>query len=72
MVSGCSEIVLLDSKAVTIKASILAGNADLDVAILKPERAITSKSLPISSRDGKQLAIGTQVSTWAFQAGTRA
>ena len=69
VVSGCSEILVIDSKAVAIKASLLAGNLDLDLAILSTEHGIKAKALPISTRDGKQLAIGTQVSTWGYPGG---
>lgn len=69
VVSGCSEILVMDPKATTMKASLLAGNMDLDLAILSIESGIKAKALPISTRDGKQLAVGTQVSTWGFPGG---
>jgi S1-C subfamily serine protease len=69
VIAGCSDILLVDSKAVQTKASLLAGNQDLDLAILSTETPIKEKALPISARDGKQLAVGTQVSTWGFPGG---
>jgi S1-C subfamily serine protease len=66
---GCSQISVINPKGIEIKASVLASNTDLDLAILSTETPMTGKALEITNLDNNKFLIGTQVSTWGFPGG---
>lgn len=67
VVRGCSEPILILANAATIKATIVATDADSDLAILNPESPITASALTISKLS--DFVIGAQVTTWGFPNG---
>jgi hypothetical protein len=69
VVRGCNnpQMVLPDGKLASV--TIIAGDQDLDLAIVKPGAAIAAKPLEIALAN--DFKVGTQVSTWGFPGGYR-
>lgn len=67
VVRGCSEILVLPATGPLTKASVLAKDADADLALLGLDSPLALPALPISKRT--DFTIGTQVSTWGFPGG---
>lgn len=67
VVRGCSEILVLPVTGAAIKASVLANDGDVDLALLALDPPLALPALPITNRT--DFTIGTQVSTWGFPGG---
>jgi S1-C subfamily serine protease len=67
VVHDCAAPVLLLTNGTTNKITIVASDADLDIAILNPALPIVATPLGISSLP--DFIIGAQVTTWGFPAG---
>jgi hypothetical protein len=67
VVKDCSDIVVTDAAGTSTPATREAGDARLDLALLRPATTLDARALPISMR--ADLTIGTQVSTWGFPRG---
>lgn len=64
---GAAEVVLLPASSESIKALVLALDADLDLALLSPSSEFGATELSIEKKS--DLAIGSQVTTWGFPGG---
>lgn len=64
---GAAELHMLTASSDTIKASVLAIDVDLDLAMLSPTSEFGATELPI--KEQSDLAIGSQVTTWGFLGG---
>lgn len=60
-------IVFPDGSA--IESTVIGVDAETDIAILNPKRAISGPALTISAQS--EFSVGTQVSTWGFPGGYR-
>lgn len=67
VVRGCSEVILVTGSGSHIKATVLAVDSEIDLALLTPNNPLPVAGLPISTRE--TFSIGTQVSTWGFPGG---
>jgi S1-C subfamily serine protease len=67
VVRGCTEVLLEHFSGKVIKASVVATDADLDLALLKPESVFGQSSLNLSKTE--MLKYGTLVSSWGFPYG---
>ena len=67
VVRGCTEVSLEHSSGQVVKASVVATNADLDLALLKPASIFWQSSLNLSKTEMPRY--GTLVSSWGFPFG---
>jgi S1-C subfamily serine protease len=68
VIHPCSEIIIVPNTGENIKASVLATDADIDLASLSINAPINAPALPISIHES-HLNVGAQVSAWGFPAG---
>lgn len=67
VVRGCNSPILMLPNGTTRPASVVATDAETDLALLNPASAIAVDALPLSFRSDP--AVGAQVSTWGFPGG---